>query len=399
MRGKIWLLVLVMLGGGIGLMVMGAREFLDTRKLVAEGRPAPATVVGRREQTIYKDSKSSHVTVTFQAASGEKVTKELMVTKDIYSRATKGASINVIYFPKDPTVCIIGNYAQVEYTRFVAGCVFLGMGVVLFLFMVKHPNAGVIRPMTEDQLLEESRPIAVEGAQKVVKQMAPLMQTKHQFEQVDPRKFPHVDLHYYDSVRQLLESKGYVHLEDYEDVTLRQSANNPNTFIRAMLSGDGHFMAGMYHFKPPLMLRAAGVKEVKVLDLETQFSNGHFVCTSNAEDAGKLTQPVEVDNFAMGSATTPQLLLTAHDQRVKRFIEKTGAQPVRLQGMADVRKAQDELQRLKAEHRQRTGLTREELERIGGAKKGDKAADLMFDEIMKEHSRVNGKKSSEVALG
>jgi len=35
------------------------------------------------------------------------------------------------------------------------------------------------------------------------------------------------------------------------------------------------------------MLRLLGAKEAKVLDLETQCSNGAFVCTSNAHAAAR----------------------------------------------------------------------------------------------------------------
>lgn len=136
MRRKIWLLALVLVGGGIGLIYMGAREFLHTRTLAAEGKPTTATVVSRREVPLYKNSKSSHVTVTFQTETGERVTNEIMVTSDIYASAAPRSSINVIYYPKDPSVCIIGNQAEVKYTRFVAGWVFLGAGVFVFWFMV-----------------------------------------------------------------------------------------------------------------------------------------------------------------------------------------------------------------------------------------------------------------------
>ena len=82
--------------------------------------------------------------------------------------------------------------------------------------------------------------------------------------------------------------------------------------------------------------------------------------------------------------------ITPSKERVTTFIQKTGAHPVRIENWADMHRAQDELQRLKAVYRQATGLSSKELEALG-AKKGDPTTDLMFEEIRKEPNRVQGK--------
>src|SRR6185369_14915796 len=185
MRSKVWMLMLVFVVGGMCLIFLGARDFLHTRKLVAEGKPAAATVLERQERKVYKSSKSYHVTVAFEVEGGGRVTNEIMVPSEIYAGAAKGRSNSVIYYPKDPSICIVGNQAEVKYSRFVAGWVFLAAGVLIFVFMRKHPTLFEIKIMTEADLVEEARPIAVEGARNVVRQMAPLVEPKHQFEQVD----------------------------------------------------------------------------------------------------------------------------------------------------------------------------------------------------------------------
>jgi len=265
--------------------------------------------------------------------------------------------------------------------------------VLLCWFLIKNPSAGHIKRFTEDDMLEEARPIAAEAAQKIVQAQGPLTQSKHEFETVDAKSFSHLDLEFYDSTRRFLEAEGYTYLVDFENATLRKSASNPGTFIRAMLSGDRQVMAATYHFKHSLLLRAGGTKESKVLDLETQFSNGHFVCTTNAEESGKLSQPAEVDSLAMPRETSQVMLLKMHKQRVATFIEKTGEQPVRIENMANLHRAQGELQRLKAVHRQAKGLSQKEMVALG-AKKGDPATNLMFEEILKEHRRVQGKSAA-----
>jgi hypothetical protein len=129
-----------------------------------------------------------------------------------------------------------------------------------------------------------------------------------------------------------------------------------------------------------------------VLDLATQFTNGRFVCTSNAEDAGKLTQSPQVDSLFLPAATPAEALLAEHQKRVARFVTTTGAQPVPLSSLEDVRKSGNELQRLKAEYRRHTVLTKEELRRLGGAGIGsasDKAVDMIMEEVLKESEFQN----------
>lgn len=175
------MLMLILVGGGTGLIYMGAKDFLHTRKLAADGKPATATVVERKEWKVYKEQKTHHLVVAFQTESGERVTNDIMVTQDIYDSVMKGSSVNVIYFPKDPTICIVGKHAEVKYTRLVAGWAFLGAGILVFVLLRKNPNFGVIKVMTDNEMVEEARPIAVEGAQKAVQNLAPLVQTRHEF--------------------------------------------------------------------------------------------------------------------------------------------------------------------------------------------------------------------------
>src|SRR5436190_2870173 len=299
MRLKLWLLMLLLVGGGIGLIYLGGREVLHNRKLAADGKRTTATVIDKREQLLYKNNKSCHVTVAFQSEAGQKIQDELMVYRNIYDSAVPGKPIDVLYSPKDPSIFIIGRVADINYTKFIMGWFFLGPGVLLCWFLIKNPSAGVIKTFSEEIRLEEARPIATEAAQKIVQRLGPLTQAKHQYEKVDAKNFPHLDLEFYDSTRRFLEGEGYVYLEDLENVTVRKSGNNPDAFLRVMLSGDRHIMVAAYHLKPPLAARAIGAKESKVLDLETQFSNGHFVCTNNAEEAGKLSEPAEVDRLNM----------------------------------------------------------------------------------------------------
>jgi hypothetical protein len=393
MRGKLLLLLFVLLGGGLLLACVGAKNISNARKLAAAGQSATATVLDRTFQTVYKDQKSYHLLVAFRTGNEQSVTNSVMVTKPVFDRVARNGSVNVFYLPADPSICIVANHVEVKYEQFVLGCVFFGLGVLLAVWLVKSPSSREMDPLSEEEILEKVRPAAREGVQKIVSRMELLTAEKYEYKTVDARQFPHLDLQFYDLQQRFLESRGFVFLEDCENVTMRKSVSNPNVFIRVLLGGNGTIMAGLYHFKPALSLRAAGAKQARVLDLETWFSNGSFVCTSNAENTGKLSQPAEVDNLVLPGATPFDKLLETHKQRINQIATRTGAQPVLLNGIADVRKAGDELHRLKAEHRRRTGLSPDELAGIAGVGKGDKAAALLSAEIKKElnHGRTAGK--------
>lgn len=147
-------------------------------------------------------------------------------------------------------------------------------------------------------------------------------------------------------------------------------------------------MADLYHFVPKFPLRVLGAKPAKVLDLETWFSDGAFVCTSNAEMAGKLDSPPAIDALRLPAGTTWDMLLETHQRRVGKYLAAhPGVKPVRLEGMADVRRAQDEQQRIKAEFRKRTGLSKTELERMAGTQ--GRGVDRLHDALTEQRERGN----------
>ena len=147
-------------------------------------------------------------------------------------------------------------------------------------------------------------------------------------------------------------------------------------------------MADLYHFVPKFALRLLGAKPAKVLDLETWFSDGRFVCTCNAEMAGKLESPPAIDALRLPAGTTWDMLLETHQRRVNQYLAAhPGVKPVKLEGMADVRRAQDEQQRIKADFRKQIGLSKTELERFAGAP--SREVDRLHDALTERRERGN----------
>jgi hypothetical protein len=215
-----------------------------------------------------------------------------------------------------------------------------------------------------------------EAAEGIAQHVEQLCDSRQEFVPADPREFRHLDLSYYDQTRSVLEGKGFAFLADEEDRAFRQRSKL-RVLVRVMVSRDGVTAAGIYHLRPGGWMRALGAKEARVLDLETKLADGTFVCTTNAEAAGALNSPPEVDACHLPAGTPIEALVEAHVRRLVEHLTKNpSAQPVRLQSLEDVHRTQAELHSLKAEFRKRTGLTAEELARIGGTSNVQEVAAL-----------------------
>ncbi|MDB6023972.1 MAG: hypothetical protein JWM68_195 [Verrucomicrobiales bacterium] len=391
MHGKKWVLVAVFLIGGIVLTSVGLKALLTGKKLEREGKTTVATIVSRDSRPLYKKQLAYYLTLGFETEAKEKITQEIMVLHPEFARTEGRPNVTIHYLPSDPNVIML-DPIEIRWGQIVTGSIFALFGAVLLVIFVRNPKHGNGPPITQEERIEHARETAADSAVKIVQQLKPLTVSQHEYEMADPSRFRHLDLAFYNDTQKFLESSGFGHLEDVENVTLRNSANNPNTFIRVMLGANGTIMADIYQFKPSAVKRLLGMKEFKVLDLETQFSNGCFVCTNNAETAGALSQPTEVDSLNMAAVTPFSTLLDAHRKRVELFSQSTGVPPLRLQTVSDVRKAQDALQCLKAAHRQKTGLTRTEIANLGGGQAGTKEVDMAFEAILKEHGKHPPKK-------
>jgi hypothetical protein len=151
--------------------------------------------------------------------------------------------------------------------------------------------------------------------------------------------FPHLGLPAYEEFKTWAEGQSLRHLADIEYPAL---TNNPTTvvartMVRIHLSADGSNVAEYYQVKPRidrvLKRLATGLLNLRWIDsprwalrilrtrhcvsFETEFDDGSFVVSSNAESAGKLASPPSVDALFMPYNTAPEALLESHVRRVQ----------------------------------------------------------------------------------
>lgn len=354
----------------VGAAITGAghREFDHSRRLKAEGRLVQARVVDHHESYRLRSGRTCRLDVVFPTDKQQSVTKRLRVSRAVYQTALRQGTVPVHYLPGEPTICTAGPEVEREFFTLA-----LGLGIVV---------AGGVLAFT--------RSPTHSAAQATADQIARLCLAEYEYRPADPRRFRAVDHRFYEEGRRLLEWHGYVPLGDQENVTLNRQSNGAPTFLRLHVSREGTTMSALYHFRPNWIWRLLGAREARVLDLETQFTDGRWLVTCNAEAAGQLESPPGIDAAHLPDRTPLEAVVQAHETRLADFLRRhPGASPVVVRSLEDVQRAQATLQRLKAEHRRRIGLTKEELRRLGGTCGRD--GDRLHAEIQREHAARQAK--------
>jgi Protein of unknown function (DUF3592) len=364
-KAKRILAILIALGIGAYLVYAGVNEFRASRQLATEGKAVMAQVLDREMVIHLKRRNAYYVSVQYETDAGTTLRQRVPVSAAQYRKAPHGSAIKLFYLSRNPLVCQVGEEVETKYGNAILGVVFVLGGLLLSV---------VRRPLSEQA-----------AAAKVAEHVGALCQTHYQYAPVDAKQFRHLDLRWYDEGRQRLEDRGFVFLQDEENLTFRRTSKGNRTLLRTLLNRDGTTMAYLYHFKPGIAVRWLGARQSKVLDLESRFSNGTFVCTSNAEAAGKLDSPPGVKGFHLAAVTPLETILASHEQRVNQFLAAhSGVASVRMNGIEDVHRAQNVLQQIKAEYRKKTGITKVELQRLGGANSRQQI-DRIHAEALKLH--------------
>jgi len=160
-------------------------------------------------------------------------------------------------------------------------------------------------------------------------------------------------------------------LGDFENVSLKGTWNDFRTFIRALVTSDGAASIGLFHPKPKWWLRIVfwilRIKLGKIIDCESELSDGTYIVTTNAMEAAKLQPPPNFDNEFFPHDTAPEVVCEAHVNRLSDYLAShPGVEPTKVQTHAELLEMQNRIQAAKAAHRQRVGYTSvSELQELG----------------------------------
>lgn len=183
---------------------------------------------------------------------------------------------------------------------------------------------------------------------------------RHEYRPINPNDFRRLDLKWYDRTRDLLVGRGCKFLGDFENVTLKGTWNDFQTFMRMLVTSDGATSIGLYHPKAKWWLRILfwlmRIKLGKIIDCESELSDGTYIVTTNAMEAAKVQPPPGFDNEFFPHDTAPEIVYEAHIKRLRDHLTShPGVEPAKMQTQADVLEMQNRMQAAKAAHRQQVG--------------------------------------------
>jgi len=103
------------------LVYSGVKEYRNSKRLVNEGKAVAANVTDKDMSTGRKGRRSYYLAVEFKTEAGQEVKERLRVASADYDAANIGGTVPVHYLAEDPSICQVGNKAQVKWTTFVMG--------------------------------------------------------------------------------------------------------------------------------------------------------------------------------------------------------------------------------------------------------------------------------------
>ena len=195
----------------------------------------------------------------------------------------------------------------------------------------------------------------------------------HEYVNVDPKLFRHLDLHWYDRTSRLLQSKGFKPLANVADRSKTALAGNVlmPALIRTMLSKDGTVMAVLCHARIKGLLRRLLLWLLrklpgKVINMETECTDGTFVVTSNAATAALIELPALISaEFLRARATVHEVHHRHVTHLAAHLARRPGVSARSVSTQVELVASRNRMNALKAAYRgQVGGITREELDTL-----------------------------------
>ncbi len=212
-----------------------------------------------------------------------------------------------------------------------------------------------------------------QAAHNILAMIEATYQPAHEYVPADPKRFGHLDQGFYTRTARQLESNGFRTVATVEDRTI---TNTPNgvlmpVMIRCLLSKDGTVMAALYHPR----IKKLGLRLFlwlfrklpgKVVDMETEFSDGSFVVTSNAASAAAIALPALISAEYLPATANVHEVHTLHTARVAAHLaEREGVHALAIATHPQLVASQNRMNAIKAAYRGEIGgITKEELDKL-----------------------------------
>lgn len=259
-------------------------------------------------------------------------------------------------------------------------------------------------------------PGVTEAARSVLADMRRNFGTPQFMEPTQASRYPHLDLARYDAYQAAMERRGFRMLGDFEQKAVNSSPTSllAPTFVRCCVSENGDRVVSYYQVKPRMgrLLRmllkgllnlrwldaprtfAQNLPLRQCVDVETEFDDGRFLQTSNAQVAGLLAQPPFMEAQFLPFGTPLPALLDRHVTELARRLHG-GAKAVPVRNADDLLAVQKRQHAFKMAWRESVQwVTREELRAMAG---NDELADAIHAEVRRIVAAEAGERGAPAA--
>lgn len=235
------------------------------------------------------------------------------------------------------------------------------------------------------------------GAKNIIKTQKAIYSTQHEYRRITPEEFPFLDRQFYDDVRKWLEQDGFDTLGDYENVTLTAAMPKMRSFLRSFSGDRGNIIAACYHFRnrgfSRFLLRLFKIpSSAKVVEFETEFTDGSFLLTGNSLEMDRTGPVPGLKRVQLPMASPWPDILAAHRRQLQIDMGlNPDLKPRPLRTVEDVIAAQHRQQEIKNRHKKSIGyMDTNELRHIAG----DRLANTV-ESTMKEVDKLKEKETAE----
>ena len=189
------------------------------------------------------------------------------------------------------------------------------------------------------------------------------------FSSVDPSKFQHLCLRFYEKCEYRLLGLGFSVIGNVEDISMRKQRPDPKTFIRIMVDNDCTTTAAIYHIKPnafwSALLYLSGFFHRKIYEFESEFTDGSFITTTILSESKSQIPNANIFSFHYPHKTPIIDLYKLHKRHFQQHIKQVPSrEPIQQKTIEDIQLSLNRQIALKNEHFLNNGsLTLEQLQK------------------------------------
>jgi hypothetical protein len=134
-----------------------------------------------------------------------------------------------------------------------------------------------------------------------------------EYREVSRISFPELDVPFYEATTKTLEMAGFSQLGDVQNIFFANKGGL-HTFTRVMVDQSHTIIADFMDVYHPKSKRRP-----KVIDFTTEFDNGSFLETLNANDGQKLCRPAQMHTEYLPESSSAMEILRVHRERLAEF--------------------------------------------------------------------------------